>query len=158
MPSYKVHLIGGVATYAGITAIASLTPLESFSTPFQLLLVGCALTGSIFPDIDIASRIQIIFFRIMFVTLPLLLFFKYFTSFVCMALLSISLVVIKHRTLTHRVWFLLLLTVAGVSTVFIKHPAFTTLACMAGLHFFVGSISHIALDFLVRKWKLRKYW
>lgn len=158
MPSYKVHLVGGAATYAAVTAIASLAPIASQPKQFQLLLLGCALTGSIFPDIDIASRIQIIFFRIMLVVLPLLLFFQYYTSFICMALLSISLVIIKHRTLTHRVWFLLLITIAGVSTACTKHPSFTTLATLAGTHFFIGSVSHLILDIVVHKWKLRKYW
>lgn len=157
MPSYKVHLLGGAATYGLVTTIVSFIAPASVPWSYQGAMLGFALLGSIFPDIDIASRIQIIFFRIMFVALPLLLFFQYFITFVCMAALCLSLIIIKHRTLTHRTWFLLLLTSTGVGLVILKHPTYTTLASTAGIQFFVGSISHLILDRAVNKWKLRKY-
>ena len=152
MPSYKVHLIGGAATY-GLLALTMPLLFTSHLQPYhQAMLLGLTLTGSIFPDIDITSRIQIMFFRLMFVVLPLLLFLKYFLTFMYVGAACIGLILIKHRTLTHRTWFLFALSLICATTVSIKHPALTEFAFIAGLYFFIGAVSHLVLDYGIKQY------
>jgi len=152
MSSYKVHLLGGAATFGLLSLVTPLILAHNMQAHHQVLLLGLTLLGSIFPDIDIASKIQKMFFKIMFVILPLLLFFKYFLTFICVCATCLGLILIKHRTLTHRTWFLFALALACATVVSIKSPLLTEFAFVAGLYFFLGAISHLLLDYGVKQY------
>ncbi len=99
MPGYKAHMCGGVAAYVLIVCIAGLYALYSSATLAEWFL--SMLVGALFPDIDTKSKIQKIMYRILLVSLPLLMIY---VSLAVAGVLSVF------------VLFLLLFHIGGCST------------------------------------------
>ena len=73
MPQYKSHLIGGLIFYGIILFIFSLGKV-AWTT--QIYWLSATLAGSLFPDIDIKSKGQHLFFKILLLLLILCLFLQ----------------------------------------------------------------------------------
>lgn len=151
MPSYKVHLIGGAATYLVVSQLSIVFPfLQNFSFPEHLVFLGVTLVGSIFPDIDIASKMQNTFFKVMPAVLPLALFYST-TLFVGLGLTCISVLLIRHRTITHQIWFLTLMPATYAFTTTAFYPGQRLLIFSICTYFSIGALSHRLLDFGPRR-------
>jgi LexA-binding, inner membrane-associated putative hydrolase len=147
MPSYKVHLLGGAITYLLLYTCNSFFVFYPAPLLFEhLLFLSITLLGSIFPDIDIASKMQQAFFRAAVFIAPLALFYN-MTFFVIFSCITITLLVIPHRTLTHRVWFLVGAPWALTLIIIHHHPSLRTHATIGCLLFSAGAFSHVLLDF-----------
>ena len=146
MPSYKVHLVGGVASYGVVYALGSLLGTMSGATAFDhLLFLSFALFGSIFPDLDITSKVQRLFFLCMIVALPLALI-RSTTAFLVLGGVCVALLVIGHRTITHQIWFLVLFPGALTLYTVSQSPSITQQAITSCIFFIVGGLSHRLLD------------
>jgi membrane-bound metal-dependent hydrolase YbcI (DUF457 family) len=143
MPGYKNHLAGGVVAY-GLTVYL----LRSFNPTIPTLVewLVCALAGSLFPDIDTKSKGQKYFYSLLFVVCIALVIFKRFKIIALLACLCMIPLLVNHRGLLHRAWFLIGLPVAlafiGCQWMPTCADAF---ACNA-LFFIVGALSHVWLD------------
>jgi len=106
MPGYKAHLAGGLAVSV---PMLYLLRHQAGSPGVAALWIGFALAGSLFPDIDTTSKGQKWFFRFWLVILLLLLFFKKYALFIASALLATAPLIVNHRGLFHKSWFLILI-------------------------------------------------
>ena len=157
MPSSKIHVLGGLAVFCLLTKILHNTFLFMHVSWYHyILLFGVTLLGSIFPDIDIASNMQKIFFSSMFLLLPILLLMKYIFIFFIFVAISLLFLLIKHRTLTHRTWFLFSFSGSLFIVSCFKSSNNISIAFVIFLYFFIGSISHLVLDYGFKRFFLKK--
>jgi hypothetical protein len=151
MSTYKGHIAGGIVTYLLIAQAVSLTfPARSHSWYAHVFFIGCAVLGSLFPDIDTRSTIQRLFFIAMIPALPFALFYS-MPLFVCLSAVCLGALFIPHRTLTHRPWFIIAISalMAGVVlTTIHTHRHVLVLCCV---YFCSGALSHWFLDFGLRR-------
>jgi len=153
MPGYKAHLVGGV-----VAAVPLLFLLRSYATPATAILwCACAAAGALFPDVDTKSKGQKWFYRCIIPTLMVLLLLKRLTVFIIIALISFTPLIVNHRGVFHRLWFIVLppLALAGIFAWY--YPGCGKGAFFAALFFAIGSVSHLVLDLGLRKtFRLKK--
>lgn len=156
MPSYKVHLIGGAVVFAMTHHIATtLSFLHDFSSLQLLLVFGVTLIGSLFPDIDVTSRIRQLFYMALIPCLPIAYFFNIRLFFV-LSTITLIMLFLRHRGVTHTVWFLAFIPSALAGLYILKNPDFWHFYAFTGFCFFAGALSHIALDYFVSHIIMRK--
>ncbi len=147
MPGYKTHIVGGAVTFAALAYAVQghvdLTP----SLTFQWL--GAAILGSLFPDVDIKSKGQGIFYKGMLLCLILLLFKKQFYPFVILSFLGLVPVLVRHRGLFHRPWFVVVLPLALAFVVGQSFPDASITLLQTSCFFAAGALSHLLLDRMV---------
>ncbi|MCK4264874.1 metal-dependent hydrolase [Candidatus Babeliales bacterium] len=149
MPNYKGHIVGGLVTFViaffVLSTFLKTKMPKNYSELFLLLLI-CVL-GALFPDIDIKSKGQRIFYLILLIILT---WSVYANNLVILAVASISgfiPLLSRHRGITHRTWFvvlapLLVPIVASQQNIYLSQKATTA------YYFFVaGGLSHLILDF-----------
>jgi len=144
MPGYKAHLAGGL-----VVAVPMLYLLrhQAGSPGMMGVWLGFALAGALFPDIDTTSKGQKWFFRFWLLVLLLLLLFKQYALFIASALLATAPLIVNHRGIFHKSWFLIVVPccVAAIFAWYMpeqwKNIFFIT------LFFVVGTLSHLFLDF-----------
>jgi hypothetical protein len=151
MSTYRGHIAGGIVTYA-LTAytVLHLFPTAPHAWRAQLLFLGCAILGSLFPDIDTRSTIQKLFFVAMIPALPLSLFYNV-SFFLCLVAICLGALFIPHRTLTHRPWFIVALSAILAGIILTKVEHHRLLFAMCSVYFCAGALSHWFLDFGFRR-------
>ncbi len=149
MPSYRVHLIGGAVVFGIIHQVASTLGVMSKHGPIVIIaLLGITLIGSLFPDIDVTSRIRQLFYMTLVPCLPLAYFFnpKLFGVLVCITSIMLLL---RHRGVTHKPWFLAFVPLSLAGVCILKRPEAWEVYTLGAICFFLGALSHIALDYFV---------
>ena len=143
MPGYKNHVMGGIVAY-GLTVYLLRSLHPSASTLLEWLV--CSVAGSLFPDIDIKSKGQKYFYSLFFCIFAGLLMVKRFEIVALMSCFCLIPLLVNHRGLFHRPWFLIALpaTLACVGG-HCMPPCSDAFACNA-LFFIVGALSHVWLD------------
>lgn len=152
MPGYKIHLVGGLATFSIIAAICHSTFIPIHHN-FFIFSVGFLLTllGSIFPDIDTVSVMQRLFYSAMAITLLALLISSHTHLFVLAGALCILIALLRHRTITHHPLFLLIMPFAIVLYLSTFNNINQQNLFIAYLFFVSGALSHLLLDFYLPK-------
>jgi hypothetical protein len=143
MPSYRGHLVGGLVTYIGILQLCKNMHLSGFMIAQGLIF---CLLGALFPDIDVKSKGQKVFYSILLLLLCFLLYKKMYCLFAVMSLLGIIPILVRHRGIFHHVWFLF--SMAVLSSLAIKSWCGTVENMMLYncWFFFAGTVSHVVLD------------
>lgn len=148
MPGYRGHSVGGVLVFGALRyALNGLNP--SLLTSFEWLT--CTLLGALFPDIDIKSRGQNLFYLALGVGYCLALMagkLAWSPFFVAAALFPM---LMRHRGLSHNLWFAVVISAGigfGLSVVF---PSYAQAAWFDALFFGVGMLSHLLLDAWITK-------
>ncbi|MBP6892054.1 metal-dependent hydrolase [Candidatus Babeliales bacterium] len=150
MPSYRVHLVGGFVIY-----IAVLHCLQSAEPTIVTVLQGLVfcLLGALFPDIDVKSKGQKVFYSLLLMLLLYLLYHEKYCMFVVMSFLGIIPILVRHRGVFHHVWFLMAITF-GASLFVKSFCGFYEQVMLSNCwFFFVGTVSHVMLDRIVSKCK-----
>jgi len=153
MPGYRTHLIGGA-----VVAVPMICMLLSYAQSATVVITWFvfALAGSLFPDVDTKSKGQKWFYRIVLILLLALLFQNKFRLFVILALFSAIPLIVNHRGLFHRLWFVVLLPLAITVAFSLYLPHYLQDATFAMIFFIAGTISHLILDFgLGKAFRLR---
>ena len=154
MAGYKGHIAAGVVF--GILLIVGLafSPLaETLSLEQKLVKAGItlwlAVIFALFPDVDIKSKGQLLFYRIFVVLDILLLLNKYYIEAALLGFLALLPIISKHRGWTHTFWAMLLvpLPILLGPMYFAKEPV------LDGLPFYLGAVagyfSHLVADGMV---------
>lgn len=146
MPGYKGHLLGGLA--AGGLLISILSCLQVICpTPLcgiEWVLASCL--GSLFPDIDIKSKGQKIFYWL------LLIFFMYLYSTKKLMMLGLFSIIgilpmlVRHRGLFHKWWFIMAVPFLLALCTSQYFPCYKTAFFFDALFFVFGAFSHLILD------------
>lgn len=148
MSNYKAHVWGGVAAYGIILYLFLLLHILDHPSLFQLLFwFICVIAGSLFPDIDIKSRGQQYFYRLLFLVLLFCMNIKHFTAVCACGVIAIVPLLVKHRGLFHQLWFLISAPFL-LSFFLIQLFPYQKTNILTGILFFViGCVSHLWLDF-----------
>lgn len=143
MPSYRGHLAGGLVTYLII-----LQALQYVQPPAMILIQGLffCLLGALFPDIDVKSKGQKIFYSMLFVVLLLLLYAQMYCFFAVSSVLGTLPMLVRHRGIFHHIWFLLAMAIAGSCVVKIWCGPYSEMMMYNCWFFFAGALSHVVLD------------
>jgi len=140
---YRGHLVGGLASYFLLITLFSIS--QGF---FAHNFLGCiaALAGSLFPDIDIYSKGQRLFLKVLLLLFLLCLFFRASIPVVILALFSSLPILFPHRGLFHDIFFVATLSVLAAGGLIYMLPHHTEQIVITALFFFVGVLSHLILD------------
>jgi len=151
MPNYRTHLLGGAVSFVIVYKLAGYCSPEPIQNLSIIGGLGLALLGSIFPDIDVPSRMQTIFYRSMIVVLITTLIFKLWKLFIGASALSCIILFIRHRTITHQIWFLITFPLALLFLIKNKTSFSLNLLMFFYACFVLGALSHILLDFGIKR-------
>jgi len=153
MPSYRVHLVGGLITYLGILQLIKYSE-PSVHTIFQGL-VFCLL-GALFPDVDVKSKGQKVFYTFLLVFLIYLVIMQKHCLFVSVSFLGIVPILVRHRGVFHHIWFLLSIALSATLCVKVMCGFYANVMMANCWFFFAGAVSHVVLDRVGTR--LKRYW
>ncbi len=146
MPNHRTHLVAGLASAAALIYVLNHINANLFQAMWHMpLCIGLALTGSIFPDIDIDSKMQRLFWPVIAIVLFAALLKSKFYLFFILVACTFLVMLIKHRTITHRYWFIIGFPLAlawYLATMKVQSP----FVYICALFFIIGACSHIFLD------------
>ncbi len=142
MPGYKGHVAGGLLIFFALFA-ATRSYVEPGTAVWLFLFT---LIGALFPDIDTKSKGQKWFYRILFLVLIVLLVLQQFIFFAVLALVLGLPLVVDHRGLFHRLWFIVTLAGVVVGLLDWYQIFFLRDALLPALFFIAGAASHLVLD------------
>lgn len=142
MPGYKGHIVGGLLIFFVLYGA-----MRSYIEPDAAVwLFVATMVGALFPDIDTKSKGQKWFYRIFFLVLIALLVLQQFIFFAVLTLLIGLPLVVDHRGLFHRLWFII--TLAGVGVALLDWYQIMPIrdALLPAFFFIAGAASHVVLD------------
>ena len=152
MPGYRTHLSGAGATAVALLALthweqptASLVCLES------VWCISASLMGGLFPDIDIKSKGQKLFYTLLCIILLGALWMRNTTVLSACGVLAVIPPLLPHRGITHQPWFIIFIPLAIPFVVASYHPEHLSFATSVYVYFVAGALSHVLLDFGVKK-------
>jgi len=148
MPQYRTHIFGGMVAF-GLLWLVLQGYKSSPSTSFEWLFF--AILGSLFPDVDITSKGQKVFFRILALLFIYYFFHQNIINLSFIGGISLFPLLVRHRGIFHRVWFISLLGLVIIIWTYICFPRYIYIIFWDVLFFIAGAISHIWLDFGVKK-------
>ncbi len=143
MSMFKGHIVGGLAAYGIMVLLLS---LHSMPLAHQVPWFAATLAGALFPDIDIRSKGQRLFLKLLLLLLILCLFLQAFIPVVFILVFSLLAIVVPHRSLFHELWFILLVSSLVALFLMIFMPSHTETIFMSTLFFLAGVLSHLLLD------------
>ncbi len=160
MPGYKAHVSFAALLYALVLASSGfLLKKKMILTFYKALEWFVFITiGALFPDVDIKSKGQILFYEC---TLALLLFLwwkSYTYLFVIVAFLALLPLVVRHRGLFHRPWFVVVimpLLFAFILSYF--YPKSLSMIYADASFFSIGALSHCFLDAFVTRFTKKRW-
>ncbi|MBY0353375.1 metal-dependent hydrolase [Candidatus Babeliales bacterium] len=152
MPGYRVHLSAGLVTWIVVWQ-ATAHFLYPPTTADLLFGLGLGLVGSIFPDIDVRSKMQRLFYLSAIVIVPVALWYHAWQFFFCFAAAAFLVAIVRHRTITHQSWFLVLMPGFFVLYLGYFNQASFNHIISYYLFFVAGALSHVFLDKSITKFK-----
>lgn len=152
MPGFRGHIIGGTVTY-----LILLQCIKSLKPEISVIVSGFlfCIIGSLFPDIDIKSKGQKLFYTIALFVLFCFLYYERTDLFIGLSLLATVPLLVKHRGLFHQLWFLIFISITTGLVIGSFHAQYSAWAMKNALFFLSGAISHIFLDRSITR---LKYW
>lgn len=145
MPGYKGHLVGGTAAFAiALYAVHSAGIIFTQVQAAQWFI--SALAGCLFPDIDVKSKGQNIFYKAMLCMLLLMLFYGYHRPFVMVSVAAMVPMIVRHRGIFHRLWFIIGMPTFLALFLAASYPLYQFTITYNTLFFIIGAISHLWLD------------
>ncbi len=159
MAGYKGHLAGAVVFFglyfAGLAFVYAVDQAyRQFSevelVAYPLVLGGLCLMFGLWPDVDINSKGQNVFYALFFGVDVALIASRHFEEAAYLGLFAILPILGKHRGWTHTFWAMLLIPSPLLVLPMVLFPE---AGMLAGLPFYgaavVGYFSHLFMDGLV---------
>lgn len=152
MPNYKTHLVAGLGCFFIVSGVTS-NSLPSLTLPLGLLPLGLVLSliGSIFPDIDVPSKMQKWFYFACIGAVALAIWRKNHLLMACIGTGVIFVTFLTHRTITHKPAFLALFGLIPTLVITYILPSHANNAFSLYTYFITGCLSHILLDRLLTR-------
>jgi len=144
MPNFKGHLAGGIFIYLVAMYWILSNQTISLSTSLEWLLF--TLAGSLFPDVDTKSKGQKLFYWIALALSLFLLSNNRMQEFVILGLCSLVPLLVGHRGIFHKTWFVILVpaSIAGICCLYMPHCE--KIIMYDTFFFIMGALSHLWLD------------
>ena len=146
MPGYRIHIGGGVVVYCGLIILISTFLINKPSFFLALEWFFCCIAGALFPDIDIKSKGQLIYYRVLSICLIYFLWKRKIVLFIWMSLLSIFPLIVRHRGIFHQIWFVGIIGFATAVALSFYYPSYQKILFIDATFFFMGAVSHILFD------------
>ena len=146
MPNYKTHLVGGLISFALVMRLALYLPVFNVNASFLPLAFALSMIGSIFPDIDVPSKMQKWFFIASVGGILIALLTKHYHLFALLGISILFVAFLTHRTITHKPAFLLMFSLIPTLYVCYSMPGYTHTAFALYLYFTTGCLSHVLFD------------
>lgn len=143
MPQYKVHIAGAALLFVASVFLLSLQH-SSVSVLLECLL--CTLLGGLFPDIDIKSKGQKIFYYLFGAVSIWLLLTGALYTVALLSILALFPILARHRGIFHNFCFVGLLVGAVVVFLSAAYPPYKFFFIRDGAFFLLGVFSHLVLD------------
>lgn len=144
MPGYKGHIAGAVVAFSLMLLVVTHYYQVSFLTSLQWFLITVA--GALFPDVDIKSKGQGIFYRILFLILLFLYIRGQWRLGAALGVIGMIPLLVRHRGLFHKPLFIIVLAGGLVFFGSSWWPCYTALFTFNACFFITGALSHIFLD------------
>ncbi|MGE4506324.1 MAG: metal-dependent hydrolase [Desulfovibrionaceae bacterium] len=147
MPSYRIHLLGGLVA-AGLAAGAAIWLGWAVGAQWRLLLglAGVCALGALFPDIDTDSKGQTVFYSAFLAVDLWLIAGRRYELAAWLGLLAVVPILANHRGWIHTWWAMLLLPLPIVAVpVFVFGRPWEVFLPFYGA-FVLGYFSHLLLD------------
>ncbi|MBM3894457.1 hypothetical protein FJ366_02580 [Candidatus Dependentiae bacterium] len=154
MPGYRGHLIGGTAAFV-ITRFL-LIPVIGDASTVDAVYLALTLLGSLFPDVDIKSKGQKIFYSLAFIIAAMAIAKRYWNCLSWLGLMCFIPLVLPHRGPMHNPYVLIAtpwVISSGLQGLF---PHILKLSRFYHLFFITGALSHLVLDFGLKR-TLKKF-
>lgn len=144
MPGYKTHLVGGAVAF-GIAAFVTRHMQRASALSLAEWFIS-TLLGSLFPDVDTKSKGQGLFYRALLILMVWLFFTQSYQAAIVLSIAGMVPLLVHHRGLFHRAWFLLGCGLLALLWVYRASPLYALPFFWDVFYFFVGALSHIFLD------------
>jgi hypothetical protein len=108
--------------------------------------LGCTLAGSLFPDIDTKSKGQHFFYRILTLIFIVLILIRHYKAVAFIGLLSLIPLIVHHRGVCHKVWFIVAVPSSVALLLASYLPACKYLFMYDAAFFILGALSHVWFD------------
>lgn len=154
MANYKGHVAGGAASCAVYVAALALLPIGALSTTAGILsdwqfvagLFVLAVLFGLWPDIDINSIAQDIFFGLAFLADIALIAAGRIEAAAYLGLLAMTPIVGNHRGWTHSRWAMLLVPLPILLVPYLNNQAILATSFLLYGAAVTGYFSHLLLD------------
>ena len=147
MPGYRTHLATGMICSLGLLVVISYyMPHHLITLEMLPLCIFAALIGSIFPDIDIKSKMQQLFYLTALGICFISIIFGYWQLFCSLGTLALIIPFLYHRTTTHNYKFIILIPMIIPLYISYHQKTFSNNSFLIYLFFVIGALSHIILD------------
>ena len=143
MPNFKGHLCGGLLFYGSAVFLLS---LGKISWTQQIYWLCATLAGALFPDIDIKSKGQHLFLKIVLFLLILCLFLQAYIPVIMILFFSLMPLIIPHRGLFHDLGFVVVLCALTDLVLIFSCPTKAHTIIITSLFFMLGVTSHLVFD------------
>jgi hypothetical protein len=149
MPNYKGHLAGGIFAY--LLAIYFVLSHQSITliTGAEWLLF--TLAGSLFPDVDVKSKGQKLFYWITLLLALILLLSDRIQALIILGFICVVPLLVNHRGIFHRLWFVILVPSFLAMFLCSYLPGCSRIIIFDTIFFVVGAVSHLWLDLGLRR-------
>ncbi len=147
MPGYRGHLIGGAITF-GLLSILCRPPF-SLIGQVELLLITCL--GALFPDIDTKSRGQRYFYSLLGILFAVLFLHRQFLVISLLAFAGIVPLLVAHRGPFHSPKIICSIIVICALSISCTFSIQLRYLWWQGLYFFIGALSHLLLDYGIKR-------
>lgn len=161
MPGYKGHITIGLIFGLLLVAGLALTPLALAMTIEDRIVKGLAMLWiavvfALFPDVDIKSKGQMLFYRIFIVLDVILIAAGYYLEAALFGFLAMLPIISKHRGWTHTIWAMI-----AIPAPILLVPIYLAGHYVSdGLPFYLaaeaGYFSHLVADGMVIRRKRRR--
>ena len=152
MPGYRQHLLAGSITFIGLWHwMPQWMQAVNLSPKLFYAALVATLVGSLFPDIDTKSMIQMKLYQIIFLFFIICMLIPTHQKLLFFAPLTLFPLVVHHRSITHHPIFLLFFTLLSCWIISQIHQITFSQSLFIGTFFIAGTLSHLVLDFGFQK-------
>lgn len=144
MSNYKGHLTGGLFVYVIALYFVLTTKSITIATGIEWLLF--TLAGSLFPDIDIKSKGQKLFYTIALILSIILLLLDHIQALIILSFICLVPIIVRHRGIFHRLWFVITVPCILSFVLCMYMPGCNRIIWFDTLFFIIGAVSHLWLD------------
>lgn len=143
MPNFKGHMLGGLVAYGCITFF---TGSQHSALSTHAIGLSATLAGALFPDVDIKSKGQRLYMKVLALILIMSIFLQAYIPLVFVLALFFSSLILPHRGPFHDLWFITAVLALVDIGLMVALPHRRLEIAMMSLFFLAGVISHLLLD------------
>ena len=148
MPGYRGHLIGGVVAFVVVHNLIKIFDSQKSSGTTDVAIgFALCLLGSLFPDIDIKSVGQRIFYSFALILSIFAILTHQNSLLAVLCVITLFPLVVSHRGVIHRLWFVVLVPLSVPLIVSYGNASLFVPSFILYLYFLSGAISHLILDY-----------